>query len=71
MEFLKPHLKERDPISNIDVVTDDDDKVLSHSDDGEIQVEGEHFVSFENTIQNAETSFNTPFPVQPRQKKIH
>jgi len=70
MEFLKPHMKERDSISNIDVVTDDDDEVLSHSDDEEIQVEGENSVSFENNIQNAETSFNTPAPVQPRQKKL-
>ncbi|XP_060856177.1 transcription factor Adf-1-like [Metopolophium dirhodum] len=33
MEFLKSHMKERDSISNIDVVTDDEDDVLSHSDD--------------------------------------
>jgi len=57
MEFLKPHIKERDSISNIDVVTDDDDDVLSHSDD-------------DNDIQNVETSFNTSALIQPRQKKI-
>ncbi|XP_008187410.1 uncharacterized protein LOC103310547 [Acyrthosiphon pisum] len=69
MEFLKPHMKERDSISNIDVVTDDEDDVLSHSDDEEIQVGGENSVSFENAVQNVETSFSTPAPVQPRQKK--
>lgn len=71
MEFLKPHIKERDSISNIDVVTDDDDGVLSHSDDdNDIQVGGENSVSFENDIQNVETSFNTSALIQPRQKKI-
>lgn len=70
MEFLKPHMKERDSISNIDVVTDDEDDVLSHSDDEEIQVGGENSVSFENAVQNVETSFSTPAPVQPRQKKF-
>jgi len=71
MEFLKPHIKERDSISNIDVVTDDDDGVLSHSDDdSDIQVGGENSVSFENYIQNVETSFNTSALIQPRQKKI-
>jgi len=70
MEFLKPYMKEKDSISNIDVVTDDDDNVPSHSDDEDIQVEGENSVSFENDIQNVETSFNTPAVVQPRQKKF-
>lgn len=70
MEFLKPHIKERDSISNIDVVTDDDDGVLSHSDDNDIQVGGENSVSFKNDIKKVETSFNTPALIQPRQKKI-
>lgn len=71
MEFLKPHIKERDSISNIDVVTDDDDGVLSHSDDdNDIQVRGENSVSFENDVQNVETSFNTSALIEPRQKKI-
>lgn len=60
---------ERDSISNMDAVTDDDDNVLSHSDDEEILVGGETSVVFENCIENEETLFNTPSPVQPRQKK--
>lgn len=39
---------ERDSISNMDAVTDDDDNVLSHSDDEEILVGGETSVVFEN-----------------------
>lgn len=31
---------------------------------------GENSVSFQNAIQNIETLFNTPAPVQPRQKKF-
>lgn len=33
MKLLKPHIKERDYIINIDMVTDDDDGDLCHSDD--------------------------------------
>ena len=53
MEYLKPHMKERDSISNIDLVPDEND-VLSHSDDVEIQGGGENSVSFENAVQNVE-----------------
>jgi len=70
MEFLKPYMKERDSISNIDEVSDDDD-VLFHSEEEEIQVGGnnETSIAFENSTQNLETSFSTQTPVQPRQKK--
>lgn len=60
-------MKERDSISNIDVVTDDNDDVLSQSDNEEIQMGGENSVSFENSSQNVETSNSTPTLVQPRQ----
>lgn len=56
-------MKEKTSVSNIDAVTDDDDNVLSHSDDEEIQVGGEISVAFENSIQNIETPSSTPSPV--------
>lgn len=64
-------MKERDFISNVDVVSDDDNDVLSHSDDDEIQVAGNSETSaFENTSGNLETSFITQTPFQPKPKKL-
>lgn len=63
-------MNEKDSIGNIDAVTDDHDNVLSRSDDEHYQVEGEIYITFKNCIQNVETSFNTPSPVQSRQRKF-